>query len=108
MKIFEYIDRISLMHKLIKERKTGTPDDFAGRLGVKRTRLYELIDELKSYGAPILYSKSESTFYYESPYDIRLMCIMRPLSKNDFIEKNGGCFLLPSFFSGRWGATLAL
>jgi len=107
VKVFEYIDRISLMHKLISEQRTGTPDDFAVRLGIKRARLYELIDELKSYGAPILYSKSERSFYYEQPYDIRLTCIMKPLSKKEFVESNGGCFLLPSVFYGRWATTLA-
>lgn len=98
LKIFEYIDRISLMHKLIKEQKTGTPCDFANRLGIKRSRLYEIIDELKSRGVPIQYSKSENTFYYEYPYDIRLFCEMKPLSKNEMIEKNGGVFVLYPFF----------
>jgi len=107
MKIFEYIDRISLMHKLISEKRTGTPNDFAARLGIKRARLYELIDEIKSYGAPILYSKNERSFYYQQPYDIRLVCIMQPLSKKEFVESNGGSFLLPSIFYGRCASTLA-
>ncbi|RPH33642.1 MAG: hypothetical protein EHM93_04055 [Bacteroidales bacterium] len=107
MKIFEYIDRISLMHKLISEHRTGSPDDFAVRLGIKRARLYELVDELKSYGAPILYSKSERSFYYEQPYDIRLICIMQPMNKKEYIESNGGNFFPSSIFYGRNYPTLA-
>ena len=48
MKVFEYLDRISLMHKLVSRQKTGTPEEFARQLGVSRTSLYELIDELRN------------------------------------------------------------
>ena len=55
MKVFEYLDRISMMHKLVSRQVTGTPEEFAGKFGVSRTTLYELIDELRSRGAPIVY-----------------------------------------------------
>ena len=47
MKIFEYIDRINLLHKLIKERRTGTPENLAKRLLISPSRLYVILDELK-------------------------------------------------------------
>lgn len=106
MKLFEYIDRITLMNKLIKEQSTGTPDEFAATLGIKRTRLYEMVDELKSFGAPIQYSKRKNSFYYEYPYDISLKFILHPLSKKDCIEYNGGTLLLPFFFYERYAPTL--
>ena len=55
MKIFEYLDRIEMAHKLVSRQKTGTPEEFAKQLGVSRTSLYELIDELRSRGVPISY-----------------------------------------------------
>lgn len=90
MKIFEYLDRISHAHKLVSTGETGTPDEFARNLGVSRTSLYELIDELRSRGAPIVYSKSARTFYYEEPYDIMIICKLQPLSVEDKREKTGG------------------
>ena len=78
MKVFEYLDRISMMHKLVSRQRTGTPEEFAGSLGVSRTSLYELIDELRSRGAPIAYSKSAKTFFYSQPYDIAVTCSLRP------------------------------
>ena len=63
MKVFEYLDRISMMHKLVLRQRTGTPEELARRLGVSRTSLYELIDELRSRGAPIAYSKSTKSFF---------------------------------------------
>ncbi|HON69771.1 HTH domain-containing protein [Tenuifilum sp.] len=100
MKFFEYLVRIEKMHCLIKEQRTGTPDEFAAKLGISRTRLYEVIDELKSRGAPIVYSKSRETFFYEYSFDISLKCTMKPLSRKELVEKNGGVSL-PFLFSGR-------
>lgn len=90
MKVFEYLDRISMMHKLVSRQVTGTPDEFARRLGVSRTSLYELIDELRSRGAPITYSKSAKTFFYSQPYDIAVTCSLRPLTHTEEKENYGG------------------
>lgn len=90
MKVFEYLDRISMMHKLVMRQNTGTPDEFAGQLGISRTTLYELIDELRSRGAPIAYSKSAKTFFYRQPYDIAVTCSLRPLTYNEVKESSGG------------------
>ena len=90
MKVFEYLDRISLMHKLVSRQVTGTPEEFAGKLGVSRTSLYDLIDELRSRGAPIVYSKSAKTFFYRQPYDITVSCSLRPLTYAEEKENSGG------------------
>lgn len=90
MKVFEYLDRISMMHKLVLRQKTGTPEEFARQLGVSRTSLYELIDELRLRGVPIAYSKSAKTFFYRQPYDITITCSLRPLTYNEEKENSGG------------------
>jgi predicted DNA-binding transcriptional regulator YafY len=90
MKLFEYLDRISIMHKLVSRQKTGTPEELAHRLGVSRTTLYELIDELRSRGAPIAYSKSAKTFFYRQPYDIEVTCTLKPLTYTESKEHAGG------------------
>ena len=90
MKVFEYLDRISTMHKLVSRQKTGTPEEFARQLGVSRTSLYELIDELRSRGVPIAYSKSAKTFFYRQPYNIDVTCSLRPLTYNEEKESSGG------------------
>jgi predicted DNA-binding transcriptional regulator YafY len=90
MKVFEYLDRISMMHKLVQRQRTGTPGEFARQLGVSRTSLYELIDELRSRGVPIAYSKSARTFFYRQPYDIAVTCSLRPLTYKEEKENSGG------------------
>ncbi len=90
MKVFEYLDRISMMHKLVSRQKTGTPEEFAIQLGVSRTSLYEMIDELRSRGVPIAYSKSAKTFFYRQPYDISVTCSLRPLTYEEEKKNSGG------------------
>jgi biotin operon repressor len=96
MKVFEYLDRISLMHKLVSRQKTGTPAEFARQLGVSRTSLYELIDELRFRGVPISYSKSAKTFFYRQPYDINVTCSIKPLTYNEKKENSGGINIFPT------------
>lgn len=99
MKIFEYLDRINRMHRMLIRQHTGTPSEFASHLGVSRSTLYEMIDELKSRGAPISYSKSSCTFFYAEPFEINVTCSMRVL---DYCEKKtidrGYFFWQSSFF----------
>jgi hypothetical protein len=90
MKLFEFLDRISMLHRLVQRRRTGSPCELAGQLGVSRTSLYELIDELRSRGAPILYSKSSKTFYYSEPFDVSVTCTFRTLSETEKKEISGG------------------
>ena len=85
-----------MMHKLVSRQRTGTPDEFARQLGVSRTSLYELIDELKSRGAPIVYSKSAKTFFYRQPYDIAVTCSLRPLTCKEEKENSGGTNFFPT------------
>lgn len=86
--------------RLVKEQRTGTPEEFATKLGISRTRLYEMIEELRSRGAPIVYSKSRETFFYEYTFDISLSFSKKPLSRKELVEKNGGVSL-PFLFSVR-------
>jgi predicted DNA-binding transcriptional regulator YafY len=79
-----------MMHKLVSRQKTGTPEEFAKQLGVSRTSLYELIDELRSRGVPIAYSKSAKTFFYRQPFDIAVTCSLRPLTCKEEKESSGG------------------
>ena len=101
MKVFEYLDRISMMHKLVSRQKTGTPDEFARQLGVSRTSLYELIDELRLRGVPIAYSKSAKTFFYRQPYDIDVTCSLRPLTYPESKENGGGTKVFPRILFSR-------
>ena len=59
------IERIQRMHKLIQCKQTGPPDCFAQKLGISRSLVYQLIQELKQMGAPIIYCKYRESFKYQ-------------------------------------------
>ena len=99
MKVFEYLDRINRMHRMVVRQRTGTPSEFAFQLGVSRTTLYEMIDELRSRGAPINYSKSLKTFYYNEPFEVSVTCSMRPLTHIEEKQLTGGEFFCRILFS---------
>lgn len=90
MKLFTYIERINLMHKLITQRRTGTPEELARRLSISVSRLYTILDELKLMGAPIVYSRQRLTYYYSEPFDINISVEFRALGGGQVRNISGG------------------
>jgi len=76
---------------------------FMNKAGAGHTTLYELIDELRSRGAPIAYSKSAKSFFYSQPYDIAVTCTLRPLT---FIEEKENAGGVEIFFKILFSRTL--
>ena len=98
MKIFAYIDRINLMHKLIKQKRTGTPQDLSRRLGLSTSRLHHILDELREMEVPIVYSRQLHTYYYKYEYEISIVAEFRPLEISEMNNTEGGSFLIPAIF----------
>ena len=63
-------DRFRRMHKLINAESTGTPKEFADKLHVSRSHLYNLLRELKERGAHIKYLPHRQTYCYTSEYEL--------------------------------------
>lgn len=64
MNILQNFNRVEKLHKLIQQKKTGSPKELAQRLGISRSGLYILIDELATLNMPVAYSRKYETFYY--------------------------------------------
>jgi predicted DNA-binding transcriptional regulator YafY len=56
--------RIQQIDNLIKRKGTGSPDDFAARLQISRRCLYDYINKMRDWGAPIEYDLFRQTYYY--------------------------------------------
>jgi predicted DNA-binding transcriptional regulator YafY len=65
MSLLKYLHRFERMHWLIKHNTTGCCNDFARKMSLSKRQLLENISELKEMGAPIRYSHTSSTYYYE-------------------------------------------
>ncbi|MDR0606432.1 MAG: helix-turn-helix domain-containing protein [Bacteroidales bacterium] len=90
MSIFTTIDRILVIHGLIKKEATGTPDEFAERLHLKRRQLQNILDEIRDFGAEIMYDRIRNTYYYANNFEIVVKIRVNPLSEHEEKEIFGG------------------
>ncbi len=71
MSLNHQIKRIERMDELIRKGRTGSPQQFAKRMGVSSSMLFTLIRELKAIGAPIYYCRRRQTYAYQHPVAFR-------------------------------------
>ncbi|OAV64982.1 hypothetical protein Barb6_03035 [Bacteroidales bacterium Barb6] len=72
MKLLEKLERMHRIHKLIKLEATGTPEEFAERLNLKRRQVYNILNELRDIGADIQYNTVSRTYYYKNDFDMEI------------------------------------
>ena len=100
MNIEKQTERIKYAHKGILEEKTGTPDAFAKKLKISRSQLYNLIEILKEYDAPIKYSKKINSFYYTKTFDLELKYSLTIILDEEKREIFGGIDFRPILLDG--------
>ena len=72
MNFIKQIDRIKKTNNLIQNEQTGTPDEFATKLNISKSHLYNVVKSLKDSGAVIKFSKKSESFYYDTSFDLEL------------------------------------
>ena len=60
------------MDYLIARKSTGSPAEFAEKLGISRSALFQYLQEMKSMGVDIHYSNSNRSYYYADGKRIRI------------------------------------
>jgi predicted DNA-binding transcriptional regulator YafY len=83
MYLFESIERIKRIHDLIKREATGTPDEFAERLHLKKRQLQNILEELRDWGADIRYNRFRCTYYYANGFEVILTIGPKPLTTSN-------------------------
>lgn len=61
----EVLYRLLRIDSLIKIKGTGTPDDLARRIGVSKRTIYDYLNIMREFGAPIKYSPKRKSYYYD-------------------------------------------
>jgi len=87
MNLFERVTRLVDVHQLIKQKKTGMPIEFAKKFHISRSQLYNIIDELRDYGATVKYSRKHNTFYYDNDFELTDTVFWKK-EVEDFFKKN--------------------
>jgi hypothetical protein len=104
MVLFSHIKRLQLLHELITEQKTNTPEVLAARLDISRASLYQLIDDLKRNNLPITYSRKRKSFIYTKTVNLKLDYTLEIIEdEQDLTNINRGemHFFLPSSYMNR-------
>jgi predicted DNA-binding transcriptional regulator YafY len=100
MMFIKHIERFEKIDKLIRTRRTGTPDEFADRVGISRRQLYNYLDELRSYGVEISYSRVYYSFQYSNNKKLRVYFDCEEIERSKVNQVAGGyCIFAPNSFS---------
>jgi predicted DNA-binding transcriptional regulator YafY len=100
MNLQNQTERLNKVHQLILQEKTGTPTEFASKLEISRSQLYNIIDMLKEYEAPIKYSKKINSFYYTKPFDLEVKFSLTIMIEEEKREIYGGSNFRPILLDG--------
>ncbi len=63
--MIKQIELIQRIDRLIRMQATGSPEEFAYKLGISKTKLYRIINIMKQLDAPIDYDFNIQSFVYE-------------------------------------------
>lgn len=98
MEFIKQIERLQLLNKLVREQRTGSPEELARRIGVSRAKLYLILEELRDQGICIRYSKKLNSFMYENCKGLQLGFSFKVLEAAEETSINAGKIftLLPS------------
>lgn len=64
MSILKLKNRIELFDYLVRNTLTGTPIQFARKLGMSKSSLYLFIEELAAMNIPVVYNKECKNYEY--------------------------------------------
>jgi hypothetical protein len=73
MSLIKYIERLQRMDSLISMRATGNPDEFARKMRLRRSTLFQNLQEMKEMGVNIKYSYIRQSYYYPDGKRIRII-----------------------------------
>lgn len=77
MSLIKYIERLRRMDLLISLMATGTPEEFAEKIGIRRSTLFESIQEMRGLGVDIKYSHDRQSYYYADDRRVGVKVVSR-------------------------------
>lgn len=78
MSLIKYIERLQRMDSMIYMNSTGPPEEFAEKLGIRRSTLFQSLQEMKKLGVDIKYSFYRQSYYYAN--EKRIVIITKQIS----------------------------
>jgi len=97
--LFEEINRLQQIDRLIRLNNTGNAEEFAKKLNLSRRQVYNIIENLKDMGLEIEYNRHISSFVYAKPYKINITFEIVELAEREATEIHAGIVVKNNF----WG-----
>jgi len=76
MKVFEFVEVVARFHNYVMRENTGNAEAFSKKLGISRSCLYNLIEEIRSYGIDVEYSREKQTYKYVCPDSVEIKIVI--------------------------------
>lgn len=94
MEFIRQIERLQLLNKLVREQRTGSPEELANRLGVSRRQMYVYLEYLKDMGVDIQFSRRLNSFVFTCEKQIYIDWRFEILEPSEMRKAIGGAKFL--------------
>lgn len=88
--ILDVLNKLKLIDKYIRAKKTGSREEFAKSLGLSKRQLYYYIDFLKDYGAEIEFCRKINSYKYQNNVEVQAELSIKVMSENEMTNINAG------------------
>lgn len=90
MTTIKQLERLRKIHQYIKVANTGTPKEFSVKLHLSESQLYNILDNLKTKGFPIEYSRSLKSYIYDDVCELKIVYSVQLLTSQEKVNIAGG------------------
>ena len=101
MKLIDKIQKIERMDLMIRRKGTGKPQEFAERMRIAESTLYEYLKLMKEMGAPINFCRGRNSYKYE--FQTNFNFGFRAVDEEELRNMQGGVIKAVSFLTDLLG-----
>ena len=91
MALYTYLNRIQQLDALIRQKRTGPPEELANKLGISERWLYSFLEEVKTeLDCPIRYCRLQRSYVYDNPGKVFIGFLKYESLDNESMKRLGG------------------
>ena len=87
MKAIQQLERFQRIDYLIRLKTTGTPAEFAKKLGISRRQLFKDLEDIRNIGVQVAYSRIRETYFYGNGFELDVNLTYRSPKNTDKVTQ---------------------
>jgi transcriptional antiterminator len=87
------LENLQKLHLLIEAECTGPPKALARRMELSERSVYNLLEVLKDFNAPVAYNRKRKTYYYGGHFKLDFRISLSVTNNNEITELYRGSYL---------------